>query len=720
MVRQVGQSYRSGRLSLEEVAYPSLRASGVIIKTAFSVISMGTEGMKVREARMNYLEKARARPDQLKQVLDSVRQQGVRATYQKVMNRLEQLSPLGYSLSGYVVEVGEDVTDFHIGQRVAAAGAEFANHGEYNFVPHNLVAPIPEGVSMEHAAFGTIGAIATHAFRQSRAALGEVVLVVGLGLVGQLLVRILHAAGVRVVGVDLMPDRCELARTGGAAAVSAPDDAGWRHAIDRLSAGHGADAVLIAAGSPSNTLIELSASAVRNGGRVVVVGKTKLDLDYNTFFRKEAEVVFSRSYGPGRYDPSYEIEGSDYPYQYVRWTERRNIEAFLELLAARRIDIAPLVNLVRDFDHAADVYDSIDAGETNAIGILLDYGVRSPDGQRPPLMVVRSQAEETRPVVIGALGAGNYASSMLLPHLKADPRVRLDAIVTTTGLSAAGAAQRFDIARHGTDANAVLHDPDIRGVLIATRHRTHAKFAAEALRVGKTVFVEKPLAIDLDGVAEVEAAIRKSGNARLMVGFNRRFAPAISEIAAHFSGKGPLTMLYRVRADALPDDAWQRSRAEGGQFAGEAGHFFDVFQFLTASAPVTVSAARLAPAAGMAEDHDNLTVTVSYADGSTGTLIYATQGGAQVGKEYLEVHGAGLSAVLHNFASLQLFGPGQRAVKRNGLGGDKGQRAQMRRFVDLIEKSDAPPTPLEALLDTTRLTLLAVEAAISRQTLSLR
>jgi len=720
MVKQVGQSYRSGRLSLEEVAYPSLRSGGVIVKTAFSVISMGTEGMKVREARMNYLEKARARPDQLKQVLDSVRQQGVRATYQKVTNRLAQITPLGYSLSGYVVEVGDDVPEFQIGQPVAAAGAEFANHGEYNFVPRNLVVPVPSGVPMDHAAFGTIGAIAMHAFRQSGATLGEVALVVGLGLVGQLLVRILSAAGVRVVGVDLVPARCELARAGGAAAASAPDDAGWRHAVERLSGGHGADTVLIAAGSSDNALIELAASAVRDRGRVVVVGKTKLDLDYNTFFRKEVEVAFSRSYGPGRYDPSYEVGGADYPYPYVRWTERRNIEAFLELLAARRMDLAPLVNLVRDFDSAAEVYDDIDGGRTKAIGILLDYGVRGPDEQRPPLTVVRSRTETPRPAVIGVVGAGNYASSMLLPHLKADSRVRLDAIVTATGLSAASTAQRFDIARHGTDINTILNDSGIHAVVIATRHRTHAKLTADALRAGKTVFVEKPLAIDMEGLAEVEAAIEKSGNARLMVGFNRRFSPAVGEIAAHFLGRGPLTMLYRVHAGALPDDAWQSSRAEGGRFAGEAGHFLDVFQSLTGSRPVSVSAARLSPAASVAEDQDNLTVTVSYADGSVGTLIYATQGGPPIEKEYLEVHGAGQSAVLHNFTSLQLFGPGQRVAKRNGYGGDKGQRAQMRRFVDMIEKGEAPPTPMEALFDTTRLTLLAVEAAQTRQTLSLR
>lgn len=719
MVKQVSQSYRTGRLSLEEVAYPSLRAGGVIIKTAFSVISIGTESMKVREARMNYLEKARARPDQLKLVLDSVRQQGVRATYQKVMSRLDQFTPLGYSLSGYVVEVGDGVSEFQVGQRVAAAGAEHANHGEYNFVPRNLVVPVPDQVPLDHAAFGTIGAIAMHAFRQSRATLGEVALVIGLGLVGQVLSRILHAAGIRVVAVDLIPERCALASAGGAISAGSPDDAGWRNTIARLTNGHGADVVLISAGTSDNAVIELAASTIRDGGRVIVVGKTRLDLDYNTFFRKEIEVGFSRSYGPGRYDPSYEAEGLDYPYQYIRWTERRNIESFIDLLAARRIDIAPLVNLVRDFDQAVEVYDDIHEGRAKAIGVLLDYGVEDPGKERPACIVARPGSPMPKPVVVGVIGAGNYASSMLLPPLKSDSRVDLRTIVTTTGLTAASAAQRFGAVRHGTDRSAVLQDPAITGVVIATRHNSHAPLVAEALRAGKTVFVEKPLAIDAEGLALIDSSIRESVNARLMVGFNRRFAPIIRDMASAFAGKGPLTMLYRVQAGALPRDAWQRADAEGGRFIGEAGHFFDVFQFLTESRPVWVGASRLARAGGTTDDHDNISAVVGYADGSVGTLVYVTQGGAAIEKEYFEVHGSGQSSVMRNFTSLEVFGPGDRVTRRSGYGGDKGQAAQMRCFVEMIEKGQPAPTAYDTLADTTRLTLHAVKASQSGQPLSL-
>jgi predicted dehydrogenase/threonine dehydrogenase-like Zn-dependent dehydrogenase len=679
---------------------------------------MGTEGMKVREARMNLLEKARARPDQLKQVLDTVRQQGVRAAFDKVMSRLGRLTPLGYSLSGYVVDVGDDVDEFRIGQRVAAAGAEFANHGEYNFVPRNLVVPLPEEVPLDQAAFGTIGAIAMHGFRQSRAALGETALVIGMGLIGQVALRILTAAGVRTVAIDLDAQRCEMARTSGAVAAGVPNDLGWRNTLSRLTGGHGADVVLICAGGSDNSVLELAASAVRDRGRIVVIGKTKLDLDYNTFFRKEIELGFSRSYGPGRYDPAYEIESRDYPYAYVRWTERRNIEAFIDLLATRRIDLSPLVGMVRDFDRAVEVYDELHEGRAKAIGVLLDYGVRGPQDERPARVVQRMHAEAPKRVAVGIVGAGNYASSMLLPPLKADPRVEIRSIVTATGLSAASAAQRFGAPVHGTDRDAVFHDPEIAGVVIATRHASHASLAAEALRAGKAVFVEKPLALDADGLALVDSAMTAATAPRLMVGFNRRFSPAIREIISSFAGKAPLTMLYRVQAGALPADAWQRAGSEGGRFIGEAGHFFDVFQALTGSEPAWVAGGRLAPAARAPDDSDNISVMVGYADGSIANLVYVTQGGASLDKEYLEVHGAGQSAVMRNFTSVEIHGADGR-VRKQRYGGDKGQAAQMRCFVDMIENGVPAPVDYGTLANTTRLTWCALAAALDGQTRSL-
>jgi predicted dehydrogenase len=568
---------------------------------------------------------------------------------------------------------------------------------------------------MEHAAFGTIGAIAMHALRQSKVTLGEVALVVGLGLIGQMLIRLLCAAGVRAVGIDPIDTRCATAVAGGAAAAAAPDDSTWRNAAARLSNGQGADVVLITTGTSDNAVIELAADAVRERGRIVVVGKTRLDLDYNTFFRKEIEVAFSRSYGPGRYDPGYEIDGVDYPYPYVRWTEKRNIESFLDLLAARRIDLAPLVDIVRDFDQAASIYDEIDAGGTRAIGILLDYGVRGP-GEGRPARAIGPTVGPGKRAVLGVIGAGNYAASMLLPPLQADSRVELRSIITATGLSAANAARRFGAPLHGVDHAAVFGDAAINGVVVATRHGSHAALTAEALLAGKAVFVEKPLAIDAEGLALIDAAVARTGNRRLMVGFNRRFAPIIRDLAAAMAGKGPFVLLYRVQAGVLPRDAWQHAAAEGGRYVGEAGHFFDLLQMLTGSRAVAVSGSALAPARASPDDRDNLAAVVSYADGSVATLIYATQGAEAIGKEYLEVHGAGMSAIMDDFATLQLHGPGRRATKRSRYERDKGQAAQMRAFVDMIEHGVAPPTPYDDLVQTTRLTLLAVEAARARET----
>jgi predicted dehydrogenase len=510
-----------------------------------------------------------------------------------------------------------------------------------------------------------------------------------------------------------------LAIDGGATAAGAPNDLAWRNALALLTHGHGADTTLITAASSDNALLEMAAAAVRERGRIVIVGKTKLDLDYNTFFRKEIDIAFSRSYGPGRFDPSYEAEGIDYPYSYVRWTERRNLEAFLDLIAARRLDIAPLVQLTRDFDAAAEVYDELHEGRMKAVGVLLDYGVRGPSDERPERSVIAPGLAAPRSAVVGVVGAGNHASTMILPHLQADRRVEIRAIVTKTGLSAASVAKRFGARQHGTDQAAVLWDRDIAAVIIATRHRSHAALVAEALRAGKVVFVEKPLAIDAEGMGLVDAAVHETQNARLMVGFNRRFAPIIIALAKAFAGMGPLTLLYRVHAGSLPSDAWQSSPAEGGRFLGEAGHFFDVFQFLTGSRPVSISGRMSTLGKAGGEDRDNVSVLVTYADGSVGTLIYATRGGSAIGKEYLEVHGAGLSGVMHNFSRLELFGFGNSARKLSRFSGGKGHEAQMRAFVDMIEKGTPPPVSYEALADTTRITWLSLQAAQSGETVQL-
>lgn len=707
-MRQVSQNYRSGRIRLEQVNAPGLRDQGVLVRTAFSVISAGTEGMKVREGKMSLLGKAMARPDQVRKVMRSLRQQGPRATLEKVFSKLDSLTPLGYSLAGTVIAVGRDAPEFQVGQRVACAGAEYAHHAELVYVPKNLAVPVPDGVPLDQAAFATIGAIAMQGFRRAHMQLGETACVVGLGLLGQILVRILHAAGVAAIGIDLSRARCELAVAGGAALATTPDDPGLDSGVKTLTGGHGADTVFITAGGDTTGPVETAVRLARDRARVVDIGKTRIDLAWNDYYMKELDFVFSRSYGPGRYDPSYEERGVDYPIGYVRWTEKRNMASFLELIDRGRVSLAPIITSVHPLSDAEAVYEAIARGE-GGLGILFQYPEEVVLDRRLPAVAQRRPAAPKAGAGIGVIGAGNYAISMLLPHLARDTRVRLVEVATRTPLSAANAQRRFPFQRSSTDAAGLLGAKDVDAVVIATRHASHAAFVAAALETGRPVFVEKPLAVDRAGLERVRQAVVSSGNDRLQVGFNRRFAPLVGELARAFAGRGhPLFMLYRVHAGQLEASSWYLDAAEGSRFVGEGGHFLDVFAFLTGSRPVSVSAACLRQGSPSSDDRDNLSVTVSYADGSVGQLLYLTQGGSRVPKEELEVFGGGKTARLHNFASLELFSGDARSVRKAAL--DKGQRAEMAAFVDAVAGGKALPIGVDCLFDTTLATLAAEES----------
>ncbi len=720
---QISQNYKTGAIELQQVESPALRAGGILVRTAVSVISPGTEGMKVREARMNYLEKAQARPDQVKKVLETVRQQGLVATYHKVMNKLDSLTPLGYSLAGTVLAVGADVKDFHVGQRVACAGAGWANHAEINFVPKNLAVPIPEGVTFERAAFATIGSIALHGFHQSELRLGETACVIGLGLIGQMLVQMLRASGITVVGIDLSAERCRMAEINGAAVAADPGDSTLGAKLARLSSGFGADCVFLTVASDLSGPLQQAIDLVRDRGRVVVVGKTKLDLPYGDCFRKEIDFRFSRSYGPGRYDPMYEEQGVDYPIGYVRWTERRNLMAFLELVARGQVDPLALVGETYPFSEATAVYEALHDGRLQGLGALFRYG--EGDGAAAAVAATAAVPVRSRPagaantLRLGVIGAGNYAASMLLPVLHKLPGITLSAVATATPLSAANAARKFGFGRHGTDWRGVVEDTAIDAVVIATRHASHPAMIAAALRAGKTVFVEKPLAIDGEGLEEVREASRNCGSERLMVGFNRRFSSSLAAVKCQFRpGAGPLAIGYRVHAGALDTGAWQCAAGEGGRFVGEAGHFFDVFAWLTDSHPVAVTASCLRAGAVGGDDDDNLSVTVEYADGSMATLQYLTQGGSKVPKEYLEVFGQGRTVQMDNFETVAVF-DNQSRVRRQRTNDGKGQAEQMAAFVAACRTAGAMPISFSSLLDTTRLTLAAITSTKARQTVVL-
>ena len=468
-MKQVAQNYKTGELSVLDVPAPACRPGGVLVQSLFSLISTGTEMMKLTEAKLSMVGKARARPDQVRKVLDTVAQQGAVATYKKVMNRLDSYTPLGYSLCGEVVEVGRGAEEFHVGQLVAAAGNEYALHAEYNWIPVNMCVPVPRGVLPEHAAFSTVGAIAMHGVRRAEPQLGETACVIGLGLVGQLVVRLLVAAGIRVVGLDVIEDRCKRAEQAGASFCASPGDEGMaavQQALAEISGGRGADHVFLAAGGSSNGPVEAAVKLARDRARVVDIGKTRLDLPWNAYYDKELDVRFSRSYGPGRYDDRYELEGIDYPAGYVRWTERRNIECFLDLLAHKEIEVETLVTGTFPVAEASTVYADLASGAIPAVGVLLEYPApASPDSPPRTASPVVPAARQAAPrgtgagqLAVGFIGAGNYASSMLLPHLARLGTVQLAHVATNRSLSAANAQRRFGFGHVSTSADAVLAD----------------------------------------------------------------------------------------------------------------------------------------------------------------------------------------------------------------------------------------------------------------------
>ncbi|MFC7303413.1 bi-domain-containing oxidoreductase [Streptomyces monticola] len=723
-MKQVVQNYKSGELAVLDVPVPGCKPGGVLVRSGYSLISTGTELMKVSEAGMSMLAKARSRPDQVAKVMQSVATNGVPATYRKVMGKLDSYTPLGYSLCGVVEQVGAGIDDVKVGDLVACAGNEHALHAELNWVPKNLYTPVPDGLAPRHAAFGTVGSIALQGVRRGEPQLGETALVIGLGLIGQLVVQLLAASGVRVVGADPDPERCALAARLGAAACGDPASAAVEAAVAELTDGHGVDQVYLAAGGGSNQPVELAAKLSRDRGRVVDIGKCRLDLPWNAYYEKELDVRFSRSYGPGRYDPEYELEGRDYPIGYVRWTERRNLACFLDLLARGSVDVEPLVSHVAAFDDAVQTYQRLKDGELKAVAVLFRYPgpadqpaaeaapaaapevavpavKRGGGGPSAPVRATKS------PVRLAFVGAGNYATSMLLPHLAQREGVKLSTVVTTTALSAANAQRKFGFAEATTDLDAVLGDQSIDAVFVVTRHSSHAELTRRALRAGKTVFVEKPLALTEAELAGVLEAVAESGNDRLQVGFNRRFAPLLREARKRFGARtGPASIRYLVNAGRLEHGSWYRQEGtEGSRFTGEGGHFIDTASWLLGADPVSVYALS-------SSGNEDLQVVLRYPDGSTATISYVTTGPAGFPKETLDLVADGKALRLDDFVRASVYGRKRWVSSRLPKARDKGQSAELAAFLKAVRTGGPMPVPLESLVATTAATL-AVPAGLA-------
>ncbi len=698
-MQQIVQNVKSGETSLETVPPPALMPGGVRLRTAASLISAGTERMIIDLAQKGYLGKAQARPDLVRQVLTKAKKEGWLNTYHNVMSKLEKPLPLGYSAAGVVEAVSAGVEGFQVGDRVAVAGAGYANHAEVNVVPKNLVAAIPDGVSFEEASYSTVAAIALQGVRLAKPELGDNVAVVGLGLIGLIAVQLLKANGCRVIGLDLDADKVRLGLDLGMdAAVLPGEDA--EAAVERFTRGRGADHTVITAATKGNGPIELAGAVTRSRGQVVVVGAVGMDIPRDLYYKKELTTKVSMSYGPGRYDPSYEEGGVDYPYDFVRWTEQRNLEAVLDLMAQGKLDVTTLTTHRFPFDRALDAYDLIQNGGEPYVGIVLEYDVDRP--QPDVIRLAPSTAHEPKTTLrTGFVGAGNYAALHLLPHLQKDERVAFAGLVTATGVNGRQKAEKFGFAFCTTEFDALLKESDVDAVFIATRHSTHADFTVRALEAGKHVFVEKPMVVTEDQLAAVAGAYRAANAQRptgLMVGLNRRFAPMVTALREATNDGQPKQMLYRVNSGFLPTETWLHAEEEGGgMLVGEMCHFLDLMQFVCGETPVRVYAQSLTLPTERLADHDNVSLVVTFSGGSTGTLCYSTVGDKAAPKERLEVYGGGRVAVLDDFRRLEVT-RGGRTTREKAANQDKGQAPQLAATVEGFLKRGQAPIPFEELV----------------------
>ena len=707
-MKQVLQSARSGEISVVDVPAPRVLPGCVLVKIAASLVSAGTERASSEFASKSLLQKAKSRPDLVRDVVSKVRRDGLLAAMSAVRSRLDQPLALGYSCAGTIVEVGEGISDLQVGDRVACAGANYAVHAEFACVPRMLVARIPStDVDFESAAFTTLGAVAIHGVRTAEAKLGDIVAVIGLGLLGQLTLQVLNAAGCRVIGMDLMRERAELAAQMGALAVTTSEEE-FRDLCLKHSSGHGTDCVLITAETASSGPVNLASAVARDRAIVATVGTVGMDLQRKPYYEKELDFRISRSYGPGRYDAAFEQKGRDYPIGYVRWSETRNMEAFLQLLADSKLNTKPLITHWFEISNAAAAYDLITGRIAQPyLGVLIRY----PHGENKPERRMRivsqpvARAKDAR-VRVGMLGAGNFAQSTLIPAMKGG-ETQLLALCASSGARAHSAAAKFGFLSATTDEDAIFSDPKINTVVIATRHHLHAEEVIRALEAGKHVFCEKPLCLTEAELDRIERSYWVAG-AQLMVGFNRRFAPMAARMREFLAKAGrPFSMHYRVNAGPLPKDHWINDPEQGGgRILGEVCHFVDFLSFICGAAPHTVKAEAVSPVTG----EQDVVIAMEFEDGSIGTISYICNGDRAFGKERVEIFGSGRVAVLDDFRRLELARHGRKQVFRSWLKQDKGHAAEWRAFAECIGADGAAPIPFDEIVATTRATIRIAES----------
>ena len=717
-MKQVLQDARTGEISVEEVPAPQLLPGCVLVRIAASVVSAGTERASAEFARKSLFQKAKSRPDLVREVIAKVQRDGIFSAIQAVRSRLDQPQNPGYSSAGTVLEIGQGITDLQPGDRVVCAGAGFAVHAEVACVPRLLVARIPsrevrDEVSFDEAAFATLGAVALHGVRTAEVKLGETVSVIGLGLLGQLTVQLLKAAGCQVFGMDIAPDRAELARQMGADAV-ATSASDFRDLCGQNTGGAGVDSVLITAETSSSDPVNLAGATARDRAIVVAVGTVGIDIERKTYYEKELDFRLSRSYGPGRYDAAYEQKGRDYPIGYVRWTETRNMASFLRFVSERKINVLPLITHRFAVERAKNAYDLI-TGKTSEpfLGVVLHYA--SPDAPIRKLELVRnapaSAAKAAGTLSVGLLGAGIFAGSTLIPAMKDSSATALVSVCAATGSHAQYAAKKFGFRSCTTEQSQVIDDPSINTVVIATRHHLHAGQLLAALGAGKNVFCEKPLCLSEDELRSiVRQYLTQPVRPTLMVGFNRRFAPMTQKLKSFLGAIGePLALHYRINAGYLPPDHWVNDREQGGgRVLGEVCHFVDLLSDLAASPIVEVEARALADAGRYSGD--NVFASLRFANGSEGRISYLANGDRSFSKERIEVFGGGVSAVLEDFRNLEMVRNGRKETIRSRWHQDKGHRAEWVAFADHVRGKAKAPITFEEIVSTTLATLRVDES----------
>lgn len=755
-MKQVIQNYNTGELLLADVPIPNLRGNTILVQTGASLISVGTEHYMLDLAKKSLLGKAIARPDLVKQVINKVRTEGLGEAWRQSMGRLDTPVPLGYSAAGVVMQVGEGISGFAVGDRVACAGSGIASHAEILRVPLTLAVKIPDNVSLEAASFVALGGIAMHAIRMANLTFGERVVVLGLGLLGQLAVQMLHAAGYRVFGADVVAAKVRMALEHGAhgGATIGKDDI--VSAVNVFTDGNGADAVIIFASTRSNDPIESAAELARERGRIVVPGLVGLDIPRKVFYEKELDLVVSRAWGPGMYDPDYEAGKVDYPLSFVRWTAQRNMAHFLEMLSDGRVTVDHLITQRFPINRAVEAYEMILEGKEPTIGVILEYDQKSEVGsqrlgvtsvehlegarfnrikrsevnsKKVYLTETASLAEKrqlaTDTIRVGLIGAGVFAKGTLLPALKRVDGVLVRGIATSTGLSGEHIGRKYKAVYCTTDVNELLGDPEIDLVMVLTRHGSHARFVCQALEAGKHVYVEKPLCINETQLKEIiytHNSQLTTHNSLLMVGFNRRFAPTTQFLLNYLQSViTPKIITVRANVGYIPPEVWVHDPEQGGgNIIGEVCHFVDLIQAMTKSYPISVFASAVRSESEAVIPGDNVVITLTMADGSVGNIVYTALGNKAYQRELVEVFAGGGVGVIENFKTALWTQGGRRRKMGNVLSGvDRGYQAEMKALIEALRKGEPLPVPFDSYIATTRATFAAMESLRTGKTVEI-